>query len=213
MRGARLAELLRVEAEEFSGLPGREEAFGARIASTPRERPTLTIRRRLARACVRAVPRVVVLVLLAWGLFFNFSEVSGSSMEPGIHDQDRILVDHVRYLVHQVERGDIVILRYPLDPSVDYIKRVIGLPGDEIVLAGGKVWVNGRLLREPYVDATAIDSYTHTRVIVEPDHYFVLGDNRMRSSDSREFGQVAHELLRGKVQVCVWPPWRLGWIE
>lgn len=181
----------------------------ARLASPPG-------RRRGPRAVVRSLTsttRFAVLGVLAWGMLFNVSEVRGLSMEPGIHDRDRILVDHLSYLMGGVHRGDVVVLRYPLDPSVDYIKRVIGLPGEEVVISFGQVWIDGHLLTEPYVDDEAIDPYTRLRTTVQPGHYFVMGDNRLRSSDSREFGQVPHELLRGRVRLRVWPPDRLGWVE
>jgi signal peptidase I len=157
--------------------------------------------------------KVGLLVVLAWGLLFNFSEVRGSSMAPGIHDRDRILVDQISYLVGDVARGDVVVLRYPLDPSLDYIKRVIGLPGDEVTILGGDLFINGDLVTEPYVDSASVDPYTRLYTRVADGHYFVLGDNRLRSSDSREFGQVSRDLLRGKVRMRVWPPDRAGWIE
>jgi len=160
-----------------------------------------------------ASSKLTLIMLIAWGLLFNFSEVRGSSMEPGIHDRDRILVDHVSYMFTSVERGDIVVLRYPLDPSLDYIKRVVGLPGDEIVISGEELWVNGELYPEPYVSDDCIDPTTHMRTVVEPGEYFVLGDNRIRSSDSREFGEVPFEYLRGKVRLRLWPPTRIGWVD
>lgn len=129
-------------------------------------------------------------------------------MAPGIQDGDRILVEPWSYFLGDADRGDIVVLRYPLDPSVDYVKRVIGLPGDRVTLADGHVWVNGELLAEPYVEET--DRSCYLSVIVEPGHYFVLGDNRPRSSDSREFGLVPEEYLRGRVDLRLWPPSRAG---
>lgn len=146
-----------------------------------------------------------VMVMLAWALCFNFSEVRGGSMLPGIQDRDRILVDHVSYLFTRPTRGDIVVLRYPMDPSLDYVKRVIGLPGDHVQICEGFVWVNGQLIEEPYVDPGSNDPYALVDTIVQDDSYFVLGDNRIRSSDSREFGQVPHEYLRGKVRARLWP--------
>lgn len=157
--------------------------------------------------------KLLLITTLAWGLVFNFSEVRGSSMEPGIHDRDRIVVDHVSYMVGDVQRGDVVVLRYPLDPSLDYIKRVIGLPGDEIEILAGIVVVNGDVLSEPYVSPSSVERYTAMRTRVRPGHYFVLGDNRRRSSDSREFGQVPFEYLRGKVRLRLWPPGRFGWVD
>ena len=146
-----------------------------------------------------------VMVMLAWALCFNFSEVRGGSMLPGIQDRDRILVDHVSYLFTRPERGDIAVLRYPMDPSLDYVKRVIGLPGDHVQICEGFVWVNGQLVEEPYVEPDSNDPYALVDTIVQEDSYFVLGDNRIRSSDSREFGQVPHEYLRGKVRARLWP--------
>lgn len=164
----------------------------------------------LTRGALYVACKVLLVAALAWGLLFNFSEVRGSSMEPGIHDRDRILVDHVSYLFADVARGDVVVLRYPLDPSLDYIKRIVGLPGDDVRICEGRVWVNGVELAEPYLDEEANEEWTDMHVHVRPGHYFVLGDNRRRSSDSREFGQVPFEYLRGKVRFRLWPLERLG---
>lgn len=157
--------------------------------------------------------KACLLFVLGWGLVFNVSEVRGSSMEPGIHDHDRIVIDHLSYLVGDVQRGDVVVLRYPLDPSLDYIKRVVGLPGDEVSIARGEVRVNGELLEEPYVAPSSIEPWTTLRARVRPGHYFVLGDNRRRSSDSREFGQVPYEYLRGRVRFRLWPVGRVGLVR
>ncbi len=171
-------------------------------APEPSER---AVRRLLAALKVGAV------LLVLYGLVFNFSVVRGSSMSPGIHDGDRILVNHLTYLLQSVQRGDIVVLRYPLNPSLDYIKRVIGLPGDLVRIHAGLVSVNGEVLVEPYISEP--DPRSETLVRVEPEHYFVMGDNRPHSSDSREFGQVPRENLVGKVDLCIWPPTRVGVLE
>jgi len=155
--------------------------------------------------------RLVSLVAAFYVVFFNLSVVRGNSMSPGIHDGDRILVEPWSYVLTGVERGDVVVMRYPLDPTVDYIKRVIGLPGDLVTLAGGHVWVNGELLSEPYIAASDPDCYLSARV--REGHYFVLGDNRPRSSDSREFGQVPSDYVRGRVDVRLWPLDRVGLIR
>jgi signal peptidase I len=154
--------------------------------------------------------RMAVVALLVWLLLFQVSVVRGSSMTPGIVDGDRILIEPWSYWMGAVRRGDVVVLRYPVDPSVDYIKRVVGLPGDLVAMAGGRVWVNGTLLDEPYAIS---DPLTWQVEHVRDGHYFVLGDNRPRSADSREFGQVAAELLRGRVDLRVWPPRRAGILE
>jgi signal peptidase I len=174
---------------------------------TPVDRRRATDRRWIGHALL-TTGKLALLTFIAYGLMFNFSVVRGSSMAPGIHDGDRILVNHLSYVFQDVHRGDIVVLRYPLDPSLDYIKRVIGLPGDVVEIESGCVRVNGEMLTEPYVAAQ--DPHAHVLARVEPDHFFVLGDNRRHSSDSREFGQVPRENLRGKVDLRVWPPSRAG---
>ncbi len=193
--------------------PAEEQAGGRRrsgraLPPLP-ERP----RRGLAQALVSFCAKSCVMALLAWALCFNFSEVRGASMTPGIQDRDRILVDHVSYLFSGPMRGDVVVLRYPIDPSVDYVKRVVGLPGDHVQIYEGFVWVNDVLVEEPYVEPSSNDPYAFVDTIVEGDSYFVLGDNRIRSSDSREFGQVPHEYLRGKVRARLWPLGRVGMIR
>jgi len=193
-----------------SGSPPARPRSSASLVTRPIEAHGMGAR---GRRILSGGAKALFILVMIWGLLFNFSEVRGSSMKPGIHDRDRILVDHLSYLFGDVERGDIVVLRYPLDPSLDYIKRVVGLPGDEVAIRGDRVFVNGKLFDEPYVDAEFADPYTHMSAVVKPGHVFVLGDNRLRSSDSREFGQVDMGLLRGKVRFRLWPLARAGWIE
>lgn len=177
----------------------------AQPASDPSAAPTAGRRRRWA------VAQLCGLLAVAYLALFHVSVVRGSSMAPGIHDGDRIVVDHFAYLLGDVERGDVVVLKYPLDPSLDYIKRVIGLPGDEVMIDHGEVWVNGERLSEPYVESA--DPLSRLYVRVQPAHFFVLGDNRPRSSDSREFGQVPMDYVRGRVEVRLWPLSRIGTIQ
>ncbi len=165
---------------------------------------------RALRAGLR-LGRVGIGAFVLYALLFNVSVVRGNSMSPGIHDGDRILVGAWTYLFGPIDRGDVVVLQYPLDPRLDYIKRIVGLPGDEIMIAGGRVWVNGQQLAEPYVEETDPESYCSTHV--RPGHFFVLGDNRRRSSDSREFGQVPVENVRGRVDLRLWPPSRAGLVD
>jgi signal peptidase I len=152
--------------------------------------------------------QVLGLLAVAYTLLFHVSIVRGSSMAPSIHDGDRILVDHLSYVMGDVRRGDVAVLRCPVDENIDYIKRIIGLPGDRVRIGDGAVEVNGEVLAEPYVIAP--DRRATVDEIVAPDHFFVLGDNREHSADSREFGQVARRLLRGRVDLRVWPPERAG---
>jgi signal peptidase I len=177
---------------------------------TPPFEPTNPIGLKPARilSALGSTAQILGLLVVAYVLLFHLSVVRGASMAPGIHDGDRILVDHLSYVLGEVHRGDVVVLRCPVDPSLDYIKRVIGLPGDEVRIENGAVLVNGESLEEPYVARPDRRSKLCERVA--PGHYFVLGDNREHSSDSREFGQVARELLRGRVDIRVWPPERAG---
>ncbi|MBK7645515.1 MAG: signal peptidase I [Planctomycetes bacterium] len=195
--------------------PGVESAPPASAPPAPaqfplREREAQERPERALRRLLLAL-KVGVVLLVVYGLVFNFSIVRGSSMSPGIHDGDRILVNHLSYLLEPVKRGDIVVLRYPLDPRLDYIKRVIGLPGDLVVIRGGFVSVNGEVIEEPYISEP--DPRGDMVVRVTSEHYFVMGDNRPHSSDSREFGQVPRENLVGKVDLRIWPPSRLGVLE
>lgn len=173
--------------------------------------PLRTPARRRQRRWIGGACQAFALAALFYLCLFNLSVVRGSSMAPRIHDGDRILIDHFSYLFRGVQRGDIVVLKYPLDPSVDYIKRIIGLPGDEIDIEGGRVRVNGDALDEPYVDSN--DQLSRMHIEVKPAHFFVLGDNRPRSCDSREFGLVPADYVRGRVQLRVWPPNRVGTID
>lgn len=180
-------------------------------ASGPQPAQGAEQQRGFAHVSLLTLVQTVGLALLTYVCLFHLSVVRGSSMAPSIQDGDRILVDPVSYMFGEIERGDIVVLQYPLDPSVDYIKRVVGLPGDRIVIEDGAVWVNDERLDEPYV--LGPDGGTRLVAEVLPAHYFVLGDNRARSCDSREFGQVPQGYVRGKVELRVWPPERVGRID
>ena len=137
--------------------------------------------------------------------------VVGLSMYPTLNNGDLLIASKLDYRIHPPERGDIVIMKDPLDPSRNFIKRVIGLPGDRILIRDGHVFVNGAQLEEPYVDAARVAGSWPTRSgsgsgeAVPPDSYFVLGDNRDHSSDSRYFGYVNRDQIEGKAVVRFWP--------
>lgn len=141
--------------------------------------------------------------MIAVHLFvIQVSVVKGHSMEPCLHDGDRLVVDRVSYNLGDVSRGDVVVLRYPKNPSLDFVKRVVAVPGDHVAMQGGVLLVNG----QPADDYGCIlDVQDLPECCVPPAHVFVLGDNRPISCDSREFGLVPHELLKGKVRVRFWP--------
>jgi signal peptidase I len=131
--------------------------------------------------------------------------VEGTSMMPRLENHDRLFINKFVYHFEAIDRGDVVVFHYPLDPSKSYIKRVIGLPGDRIQIIRGHVWLNGKLLREPYVPARYRDNDSMAAMIVPKDCYFVMGDHRSISSDSRAFGPVERSLIYGKAEFIYWP--------
>jgi len=133
----------------------------------------------------------------------QISIVKGHSMEPSLQDGDRLVVDRVSCSLGEMHRGDVVVLRYPRNPEVDFVKRIVGLPGDRVALRNGQLWVNGAMAPD---DWTCIADRETTRDVQVPSGcYFVLGDNRPISCDSREFGLVPGELLKGRVCARFWP--------
>jgi signal peptidase I len=133
----------------------------------------------------------------------QISIVKGHSMEPSLQDGDRLVVDRVSCSLGEMHRGDVVVLRYPRNPEVDFVKRIVGLPGDRVALRNGQLWVNGAMAPD---DWTCIADRETTRDVQVPSGcYFVLGDNRPISCDSREFGLVPGELLKGRVRARFWP--------
>lgn len=138
-------------------------------------------------------------------------EVKGSSMEPNFHNNEYILTDKISFRLHEPQRGDVVIFKAPKNPEVDYIKRVIALPGDRVKVQGGFVYINDEKLDEPYLaDQTNLfpGSFLSEGVdiTVSEEEYFVLGDNRPHSSDSREFGPIPKKLMIGRAFLRYWPP-------
>ena len=131
--------------------------------------------------------------------------VEGTSMLPRLEDRDRLFINKFVYHFSVIERGDVVVFRYPRDPEKSYIKRVIALPGDRLRIDHGQVWVNGRSLRESYVPEEYRDSRSMAAMLVPDDCYFMMGDHRSISSDSREFGPVERSLIYGKAVFVYWP--------
>ena len=138
--------------------------------------------------------------------------VEGTSMMPALVDQERIFINKFvyRFGLSDVSRGDTVVFWPPADPGKSYIKRVIGVPGDSVELVNGTVIVNGRALVEPYVPADYRDHVSMPRRVVATDEYFVLGDHRSSSNDSRTWGTVPRRAIYGKAVFVYWPLDRLG---
>jgi len=142
---------------------------------------------------------IFLLVNAATGRF----RIEGQSMEPNLHDGEYVLIDKISYLLHAPERGDVIVF-VPPNNERDYIKRVIGLPGDTVEIRSGQVYVNGVALDEPYLKNTINnDMPAH---MVEEGRYFVMGDNRNNSSDSRSFGAIAPQSIVGRAWLVYWPP-------
>ena len=154
----------------------------------------------------------ISLVLSALVIIFLYQpvKVEGTSMWPGLDDQERIFINKLVYHMGPIERGDVVVFHYPRDPSKSYIKRVIGLPGDKIKIDEGAVYVNGTRWREPYVPLDYGDTRSMDEIKVSAGCYFVLGDHRSMSNDSRDFGCVPREFIYGKAVFAYWPMDRLG---
>jgi signal peptidase I len=131
--------------------------------------------------------------------------VEGTSMLPRLEDRDRLFINKFVYRISAIERGDVVVFRYPRDLEKSYIKRVIALPGDRLRIDRGVVWVNGERQVENYVPEEYRDSRSMAEMVVPGDSYFMMGDHRSISSDSREFGPVDRQLIYGKAVFVYWP--------
>jgi signal peptidase I len=139
--------------------------------------------------------------------------VEGTSMLPRLGDQDRLFINKFVYHFAEIHRGDVVVFHYPRDPQKSYIKRVIAVPGDELRIDDGRTYINGRLLPEPYVPRRFHDSRSQDVMVIQPDQYFVMGDHRSISSDSRDFGPVPRDLIYGKAAFVYWPAEDMGVIH
>ncbi len=155
-------------------------------------------------------------VVLAAILFAGINMISarirvdGYSMEPTLHDGEFVIVNKLAYRFGSPQRGDVIVFRYPRDPQQEYIKRVIGLPGDRIRIVNGHVYVNDQLIDEPYV---ASAPRYQSEWSVPEDSVFVLGDNRNNSSDSHNWGPVPLNNVIGRALFVYWPPHSWGAIE
>ncbi len=172
-------------------------------------------RRSAAGATMAWLRDLFLSVLIAIGVIlflYQPVKVEGTSMMPSLIDQERIFINKFvyRFGIADIGRGDTVVFWFPGDPSKSYIKRVIGAPGDTIEVIEGKVIVNGLALREPYVPDEYRDHVSLPRSVVPADQYFVLGDHRSSSNDSRMWGMVPRRYIYGKAAFVYWPLDRLG---
>jgi signal peptidase I len=155
----------------------------------------------------------IVLAVVVIVFIYQPVKVEGTSMMPGLKDQERIFINKYTYRLggDSIERQDLVVFHYPYDPTQSYIKRIIGLPGDTVEIKDGNVYVNGQTLDEPYVPEEYRDPVrTNQKWVVPAGKYFVLGDHRNSSNDSRVWGFVGRTAIYGKAVFVYWPLEKIG---
>lgn len=150
---------------------------------------------------------VISLAIAAIVIVFLYQpvKVEGTSMLPWLEDQERIFVNKFVYRFEAIERGDVIVFRFPRDPSKSYIKRVAGLPGDTVEIIRGELHINGERVTEPYLRDEFRDHGSFPPVVVPEGHYYVLGDHRNTSNDSRTWGTVERKFIAGKAVFSYWP--------
>jgi len=157
---------------------------------------------------VYEILETVVLAAIIW-LAVNFATarfiVEGSSMEPNFHTGQMLIVSRLSYKLSTPQRGDVIVFQYPDNPVDDYIKRVIGVPGDTVEVQDSRVYIDGQLISEPYLQPDTPE-IQRGKWVVPADSYFVMGDNRAHSSDSRSWGMLSKEFIIGKAWISYWPP-------
>jgi len=172
--------------------------------------PTPAVQRRVLTIWLRDL--VISLAISCFIIVFLYQpvKVEGTSMMPSLEDQERIFVNKFVYRIEPIQRGDIVVFRYPRDPSKSFIKRVIGVAGDRVRIDSGQVFVNGKPIKEDYVPSEYTDHRTYSEIVVPTNSYFVLGDHRILSNDSRDFGPVNQSYIYGKAVFGYWPVDKMG---
>lgn len=155
---------------------------------------------------------IAVLVIL---FLYRPVKVEGTSMMPSLFDQERLFINQFTYKfkLGDIKRGDTVVFWFPEDTTKSYIKRVIGLPGDTVEVNDGYVVINNKKLEESYVPPEYRDDRSYSKRIVPPDEYFVLGDHRVSSNDSRAWGFVPRNYIYGKAVFVFWPPEKIGTVR
>lgn len=166
----------------------------------------------MSRPVLKALREVAEAVLLALLIFFGTRtvlqarEVIGPSMQPIFHTGERLFVNRAIYRFHAPEHGDVIIFKPPIPSHDEFIKRVIGVPGDHVVISGGRVSVNGQVLSEPYIHGAVTDCAGQwCDLVLGPNQYYVLGDNRPSSSDSRVWGPVQADSVVGEAWLIYFP--------
>ncbi|MGC1484048.1 MAG: signal peptidase I [Candidatus Acidiferrum sp.] len=172
--------------------------------SAPAPLPAHSLRNEI-RVWTRDLLIAIGLALVIIVFLYQPVKVEGTSMAPLLSDQERIFINKFVYRFEPIERGDVVVFWYPLDRSKSFIKRIVGLPGEKVEIHQGIVYVNGRAIQEPYVPAQYEDMSDFGPMRVPRNSYFVMGDHRISSNDSRVFGPVASKYIYGRAVFAYWP--------
>lgn len=175
------------------------------VPTPPTEAPAATGLRHpnMLRDLIETMVLIAIAFLVVNALIGRF-RIEQVSMLPNLHEGEYVIVDKVSYAFRPPERGEIVVLKNPSPGQPDLIKRIIGLPGETIAVGNGQVQINGQPLAEPYVQQPMGREYPATTL--QPEQYFVMGDNRGNSSDSREFGPRPADDVVGRAWIIYWPP-------
>jgi signal peptidase I len=179
-----------------------------------RRRRSITAGGGRIKAALRDILETALLTLVIFlGVRFGVQtfRVEGFSMEPTLHSNQYLLVNKLSYMVGQPQRGDIVVFRFPQDPTRDFIKRIVALPGEEVEVRAGVVYVDGKALTEPYI--LSKPHYPYPKKRVPENEFFVLGDNRNNSHDSHVWDFLPKEYLIGKAWVSYWPTQAWGVVQ
>jgi signal peptidase I len=173
-------------------------------AAGERSAPLHSLRNEI-RVWTRDLLIAIGLALVIIVFLYQPVKVEGTSMAPLLSDQERIFINKFVYRFEPIQRGDVVVFWYPLDHSKSFIKRVVGLPGETVEIRQGTVYVDGKIVPEPYVPPQYEDLSDFAPVTVPEDKYFVMGDHRISSNDSRVFGPVASRFIYGRAVFAYWP--------
>src|SRR5947209_16435813 len=177
--------------------------------ATGRPAPAHSLRNEI-RVWTRDLLIAIGLALVIIVFLYQPVKVEGTSMAPLLSDQERIFINKFVYRFEPIERGDVVVFWYPLDHTKSFIKRVVGLPGETVEIRQGTLYVNGKVVPEPYVPPQYEDSSDFGPVRVPKDSFFVLGDHRISSNDSRVFGPVSSQYIYGRAVFAYWPADHFG---
>ncbi len=193
-----------------------EPAPEAHVLAGPRIAPAAGLTHKSAIvatvAWIRDLMLSVLIAVLVILFLYRPVKVEGTSMMPSLYDQERLFINQFSYKfgIGDIKRGDTVVFYFPGEPTESYIKRVIGLPGDTVSVEDGFVIINGKKLQENYVPADYRDDRSYSAKVVPPGQYFVLGDHRVSSNDSRAWGFVPRNYIYGKAVFVFWPLNRMG---